>query len=506
MASSELRKKLVFFAGLIAIVAIILFLFPFIEDGLQKYLYSYFNLETNAEGQLMAKGGELPPSKTAETILSVLINLFHILKVILWMTIVISIVRFVTYLIFGAALRKSAEYELSSILKTVISVIIYIVAFFIIFQSQYPGINLSALFTGSTILGIVVGLALQDTLGNLFAGIAIQADQPFQVGDVISIENNRTGVVETVSWRGVKIRTFQNKLLVISNSQLGKATIEVSPRDNLNARLVFFNTLYTNSPAKTINLIRDVVQKVENVSPKLRPIVRIRNLGDNGIDFEIKYWLDDYSRYNDTDALIRQRVWYAFQRENINFAYPTRTLFIEKEDAVQTADKSESGIRERIRQIPIFAPLSDEETQEMVKAVDSKVFSPEEPIVKRGQKGSSMFIIHRGAVKVQIREGGKPKIIRTLGEGDFFGEMALLTGEPRTATVIATEETEVLQIKHTSLKPILKRNPELVERFGEIIEKRREKLSELSDQHKTDDQTDKAGVFTSIRKFFGLRN
>lgn len=505
MASSELRTKLVFFAGLIAIVAIILLLLPFIEDGLQKYVYSYFNLVI-IDGQPMAKGGELPPGKTALTILGVIIHLFHILKVILWMTIVIAIVRFVTYLIFGAALRKSAEYELSSILKTVISVIIYIVAFFIIFQSQYPGIDLSALFTGSTILGIVVGLALQDTLGNLFAGIAIQADQPFQVGDVINIGTNRTGVVESVSWRGVKIRTFQNKLLVISNSVLGKETIEVAPRDNLNARLVFFNTLYKNSPAKTISLIRDVVQKVENVSPKIRPIVRIRNLGDNGIDFEIKYWLEDYSKYNDTDALIRQRVWYAFQREDIHFAYPTRTLFIEREEAEQTADKSDKGIGERIRQIPIFAPLSDEETQEIVKAIESKVFSPEEPIVKRGQKGSSMFIIHRGAVKIQIRERGKPKIIRTLQEGDFFGEMALLTGEPRTATVIATEETEVLQIKHTCLKPILKRNPDLVERFGEIIEKRREKLSEASDVHKTEDTGDKAGVFNSIRKFFGLRN
>jgi small-conductance mechanosensitive channel len=506
MVSSELRKKLVFFAGLIAIVAVILLLVPVVEEGLQKYVYSYFNLETNADGQLMAKGGELSPGKTALTILSVIINLFHILKIILWMTIVISIVRFVTYLIFGAALRKSAEYEISSILKTVLSVIIYIVAFFIIFQSQYPSIDLTALFTGSTIVGIVVGLALQDTLGNLFAGIAIQADQPFQVGDVINIGANRTGIVEQVSWRGVKIRTFQNKLLVISNSVLGKEYIEVAPRDNLNARLVFFNTLYKNSPAKTISLIRDVVQKVENVSPKIRPIVRIRNLGDNGVDFEVKYWLEDYSKFNDTDALIRQRIWYAFQRENIHFAYPTRTLFMEKAEAEQTIASFDHGIAERIRHTPIFAPLSDEEIQQIVKAVDSKIYSPEEPIVKRGQKGSSMFIIHRGAVKIQIREGGKPKIIRTLQEGDFFGEMALFTGEPRTATVIATEETEVLQIKHTGLKPILKNNPTLVESFGEIIEKRREKLSEVSDVHKTEDTGGKAGVFNSIRKFFGLRN
>ena len=119
---------------------------------------------------------------------------------------------------------------------------------------------------------------MQDTLGNLFAGIALQADQAFQVGDVISISNKNGGVVESVSWRGVKIRTFQNKLLVLSNSAMGKETIEVAPRGNLNARLVFFHTLYIESPSRTIQLIREAVRQVENVSPKIRPVVRIMNL------------------------------------------------------------------------------------------------------------------------------------------------------------------------------------------------------------------------------------
>jgi small-conductance mechanosensitive channel len=132
-------------------------------------------------------------------------------------------------------------------------------------------VPLAPLFTGSTILGIVVGLALQDTLGNLFAGIALQADQPFQVGDVVTMMNQQGGVVESVSWRGVKIRTFQNKLLVISNAVMGKEMIEVAPKENLNARLVHFNTVYTDSPSRTIQLLRDAVRQVENVSSKIRP-------------------------------------------------------------------------------------------------------------------------------------------------------------------------------------------------------------------------------------------
>ena len=239
----------------------------------------------------------------AETTAGMAVTLLHIIKIFLWMTLVISIVRFLAYLVFGTAFRSSDQSEISSLLRTVLSIIVYVVAFFIIFQSQYPDVQLAPLFTGSAILGIVVGLALQDTLGNLFAGIALQADQPFQVGDVVSITNRGTGVVEGVSWRGVKIRTFQNKLLVISNSVLGKETIEVAPRDNLNARVVNFSTDYSDSPARTIQVVREAVRQVENVSPKIRPVVRIRNLGENSLDFEVKYWIEDYPKYNDTMRL-----------------------------------------------------------------------------------------------------------------------------------------------------------------------------------------------------------
>jgi small-conductance mechanosensitive channel len=435
---------------------------------------------------------------------AVILNLFRIIKIILGMAIVIIAVRYINYLIFHLALRNAAQNEISSLLKTVLSIIVSIVGFFIIFQGQYPTVELAPLFTGSTIIGIVVGLALQDTLGNLFAGIALQADKPFQIGDVINIQNNRfTGVVEAISWRGVKIRTFQNKLILVSNSVISKEFIEVAPKDNLNARIVFFNTLYTNFPTKTAQLIRDVVRQVENVSPKMRPNVRIRNLGDNGIDWEVKYWLEDYSKYNDTDALVRQRVWYAFQRENIHFAFPTRTIHIEDKPVQPDVSESVNEIFLRLSDVEIFAPLSDEETQKLAEKCEAKIFSPNEPIVRKGQEGKSMFVVHRGSVKIQIVENGAPKTVATLQEGEIFGEMGLFTGEPRSANVVAAEETEVLEIKHTAVKPLFKKNPNLMEALSETIAERKALLASANEEKK-EMATVKESVFVSIKKFFGL--
>ena len=499
MEKVNLRRKILFFIVFAGIIIFLLILIPSVEALLSANIPAF----KEAVNQYISGMFGKTEGMMAQTFVSLLVQFLRILKVILWMALIVSIIRFLRTLIFSTAFRSST-YEISSLVQNVLSIIVYIVAFFIIFNSQYPNVDLAALFTTSTILGVIIGLALQDTLGNLFAGLAMQADLPFQIGDVISIPTKGTGVVENISWRGVKIRTFQNKFLIISNSVLGKEAIEVAPRENLNARLVFFNTVYTSSPAKTVQIVREAVRQIENVSQKIRPVVRVRDLGASGIDWEIKYWLEDYSKYNDTDALIRQRVWYAFQREKIKFAYPTHTVHIEKQQPEDNFVETGNEIFERLSNVPIFAPLSDEETQKLAESSRVRVFAPDEAIVRQGQQGKSMFVIHNGSVKVQIKEEGNAKILGSLREGDFFGEMGLFTGEPRTATVIAEEETQVLEIDNLCLKPILEENPELLESFSRIIEERRTLLAEKQSESDNVKAENNAGVFQSIKKFFGL--
>ena len=240
-------------------------------------------------------------------------------------------VRALNNFIFGLVFRLRKGFEAPTLVRNIFSIVAFTALFLLIFSGLFQNVDLGALFTTSAIFGVILGLALQDTLGNFFAGISLQADRPFQVGDVITVgAQKHTGVVEEITWRAVKIRTFQNHVIEINNTSAAKEPLEVCPRNNLNARLIFFNTLYTDSPAKTIHVVREAVREADNVSQMITPIVRIRNLGDNGVDYEVKYWLDDYAKYNDTDALIRQRIWYAFRRAGLNFAYPTRTLHVER--------------------------------------------------------------------------------------------------------------------------------------------------------------------------------
>jgi len=471
---------------------LILFLAASAAALLAAYLFWSFDADVKA---LLEHRMGASPSPSADTIVKAI-------KLFLIGIIGYLFVRALNALFFGLAYQLK-RIDAPTLIRNIFTIVAFTILFLIAFTFLFPEVNLGALFTTSAIFGVILGLALQDTLGNFFAGISLQADRPFQVGDVITVGAQRhTGVVEEISWRAIKIRTFTNHVVLIANSNAAKEPIEVCPRDNLNARIVLFNTLYTDSPAKTIHVVREAVREADNVSDKITPIVRIRNLGDNGVDYEVKYWPEDYAKYNDTDALIRQRIWYAFRRAGLNFAFPTRTLFVERPSRI-ARDGDGGALVERLSAVDIFAPLSADETAMLAQAAVRHVFAPGETVIRAGDPGSSMFVVHKGKVRVQVSENGRPRTVATLNEGDFFGEMALFTGEPRTANVLALEETEVLEIGHAAMKRVFDTNPDLVESLSFIMAERRQGLA----SHTEDDPASthsSAGILSAIKRFFGI--
>jgi CRP-like cAMP-binding protein len=249
-------------------------------------------------------------------------------------------------------------------------------------------------------------------------------------------------------------------------------------------------------------VVREAVREAANVSQKMTPIVRIRNLGESGLEYEVKYWLEDYARYNDTDALVRQRIWYAFRRAGLTFNFPTRTLFVDRRARPAGHEADHGALIERLSAVDIFAPLTAEETATLAQTAVRHVFAHDETVIRAGDAGSSMFVVHRGRVQVQVSENGRSRPVAVLNEGDFFGEMALFTGEPRTANVVALEETEVLEIGHAAMKGLFDTNPDLVESLSHIIAERRLGLAGRSEGPLQEDES--AGILASIRRFFRM--
>src|SRR5437764_5646581 len=379
-----------------------------------------------------------------------------------WMSLALVAVRALNEFAFFV-FRKRKGYDAPGLMRDLFSLVFYVTALALIIKYNFENVSFGALLSGSALLGVILGLALQDTLGNLFSGISLHADKPFQVGDVLTV-GKWTGVVMSITWRAVKIKTFSNHIVLVSNSSIAKESIEVCPRDGQNARIVNFSTVYTDSPVKVIHVVREAIRECENVLRYMTPVVRIHDLGESGIEYDVKYWLSDYARFNDTDALVRQRIWYAFRRNGLSFAYPTRTVFMEQPHVQHDgAGRDAESLAELLSAVDIFSPLTAEELNALSLNVKGHVYAPGEMSIRAGDNGSSMFVVHRGSVDVRLDSNGQQRTIKRLAEGDFFGEMALFTGEPRTANVVAAEETEVLEIDHGAMKMLFQTNPDLVE-------------------------------------------
>lgn len=422
----------------------------------------------------------------------------------LWLCVAVLGIRLGSALVFELLPRLRRVRETPRFIQDIFALVAYVLLTALVLRWVFPDLPLGALFSGSAVVGVILGLALQETLGNLFAGLSLQADRPFELGDVITV-GTFSGVVESITWRAVKIRTFTNHVVLLGNAQIAKESIHVCPRENLNARIVFFNAIYSDSPAKVIHVVREAVREAENVSQAITPIVRIRALADFAVDYEVKYWLVDYAKFNDTDALVRQRIWYAYHRHGLSFAYPTQTLYLDR--PARHTDKTRATrldrLTERLSAVDIFSPLTQEELARLASSCGSHTYAPGETIIRAGDAGDSMFVVNRGVVEVRVTDNGQTRTVASLGEGQFFGEMALLTGQPRTANVVATEETEVLEIGHDALKQLFEANPDLAESLSHTVAERRAGLDASASAVRVEEET--RSIFASVVNFFGLR-
>ncbi|HEY7543597.1 MAG TPA: mechanosensitive ion channel family protein, partial [Blastocatellia bacterium] len=369
----------------------------------------------------------------------------------------IAIVRAINYLLLDVGFPKRKGREAPALLRFLLSIIVYSTLFVFIFHFVL-NVELSGVLATSAVVSVIIGLALQDTLQNFFAGVSFHIEQPFHIGDAIKVDN-LVGRVESVTWRTTAIRTNDNSLIMFPNSHVARAHVEIFPYGNLNRRILRFPAPYSAPPEKIIPLVRDAVQAVPNVSPERTPVVRIGEFADSSITYEILYWVKDYMWVPDMDARIRERIWYIYRRNNIEIPFPHRQLIYPPQ--IEESSRAHD-YEEVIRRVELFEPLTREEREVMIDGIRRHLYAPGEMIIRSGEAGDSMFVIYRGKAEVRLpSSNGDLQPVAVLGEGDFFGEMALFTGELRTADVAALEEVELLEIRKECIENLLAQNEKL---------------------------------------------
>lgn len=406
---------------------------------------------------------------------------------------ILAAVRLVDLFAFDVLASRRSSVRAPVLLRELVSIVLFVilVAWAL---SEIFDYKVTAVLAGGTVVAAVLGLAMQETLGNLFAGIALHLEEDFHVGDVVR-SGEYFGIVEAVRWRGTRLRTFNNNVVIVPNSLLARERIEVYPRNNMNARVLQVSIDYNVAPATVIPVLVQAAQNVDGIVRDMPCIARVGGFGDSAIVYEIKYFTIDYAMRDRIDADVRKAVWYALHRNGIPIPVPIRSLDRYRRPALRRHPEREV-IVERLAQIDILSPAPRAAQEAIADASQLNVYSKGETIIREGSEGDSMFIVHDGAVSVRV-EGRE---VARLEPGDFFGEMALLTGERRTADVVAVTDVIAIEIGKEALQPVLVNYPELATSISAKIHERRGSLA----SRPAAAQEEAATVLTRIRSYFGL--
>jgi small-conductance mechanosensitive channel/CRP-like cAMP-binding protein len=366
---------------------------------------------------------------------------------------------------------------------------------------------LTGLLVSSTVVAGVVGLALQGTLTDLLAGIAISIDRLYGIGDWLEVEGGFTGQVVDVTWRSTRLVSWNDSIYVIPNSRAARAVVH-----NLNLPTPRYGRWFSIwLPAEVApRLARQLMLEACLSSPEVlrdpAPTVRLRDLGRTPVEYRVFAYFRDYPSHIDGLDDLLERIWVQLQRLGIEPAAPVQDLRLRRgtsKTALEPADV------ELLRRVELFRHLGEGERRTLLERSERRTCRSGEVIVREGEAGASLFVVASGVARVLRSVPGRADVeLARLSVYDYFGEMSLLTGEPRSATVTALTECSLVVIDKVALDEVLRARPRLVSELAETVNRRRDRASRLVERMGAAAAADDADhlhlLVARIRGFFGL--
>ena len=378
------------------------------------------------------------------------------------------------------------------------------------------GYSLEAVLVSSTVISAVVGLALQDVLKNVFAGMALEIERPFQRGDWILLDGQPLQVIDT-SWRSTRLRSNEGVELYEPNATFSTSRLVRYGSGTPPVALSFPVGLpYDAPPARVKAALVAAARAAPLAAESPAPEAFVDSFGDSAIGYRLRVWTRSVGQISAFRDGVYSRVWYELQRQDLSVPFPIRTLHVHSAERERRA--LESGRVERARrllaQVDLFRELAAEVVERLAPAAALRHYDRHERLVREGDQGESLFVIDRG--RVLVSKSGDLDATGTiqlaaLGPGSFFGEMSLLTGEPRSATVTADGPCEVFELSKEALAPLLQEDPRLAEVVSAAVAARQERTAATVEERRArrsaasaERVQAEASVLDRIRAFFKL--
>lgn len=411
-------------------------------------------------------------------------------------------VLFLRWLIADAPFNILKRYTFAPLLKTFVSLLLIFAAILFLLNTLL-GVNVFSLFTTSAVLTGIIALSMQDTFKNLFTGLWINMERIVAKGDWVKI-GDKEGKVMDVTWRTTRLMTRENDYIFIPNRILADGILEnYTFPSSIHTIIVPVSASYQDPPNKVKDLLLEVALHTSGVISEPSPIIFITGYGDFSVHYAVRACINDFRLAPNIYSDISTAIWYAFRRNNIEMPYPVRTIYHKKPEI-----QSDTDIVAVLKSIDFLSALDDNDISAVADYSRLELFGHNETIVMEGDEGHSCYYIKRGSVDISHKGGGHKEIhLTTLSAGALFGEMSLLTGEKRNATVTAKEDTICLVIDSGAFKKIFNENPQAASKLSELLAKRRAEhhvsrtKAALQPNAQKDDENN---ILAGIKRFFKI--
>src|SRR5881398_1047158 len=383
------------------------------------------------------------------------------------------VVALVNRYVWDFYFEKKRQTPIPHFLREVVGGIIFLIVLLLVLSYGYHAeAQLKGLLAGSGVIAIILGFAGQGFFSGIIGGVAIQINRPYKVGDWLQVGERFAEVME-INWRSTRLRTNDAIYLDIPNNEMVSHTIvNLHYPTVVHAMRIRVGVEYKNPPSRVKDALFRAASTAEGVLAEPKVKVFLVDFADFAVIYEIKFYMGNHARINEINDAVRTNIWYELKRQGITIPFPIRTLHVERRAAPVAYEDYDEALT-ILREEPLFECLSDAQIDNLVKEARLNYFGRGENVIKEGAEGDSMFVLLRGAARVWVSKNGSSIPVATLSAGDCFGEMSLLTGESRTATVQAESDCYVLEIGKPVMADVIRDSPDCLERLSELLARRK---------------------------------
>jgi small-conductance mechanosensitive channel/CRP-like cAMP-binding protein len=392
----------------------------------------------------------------------------------------------------------------SKLVQDLLAALVYLTATFAIVADVFD-LPVKGLLATSGALAIIIGLALQSSLGDVFSGIVLNIERPYRVGDWIILDDTLQGKVIETNWRATHILTGNQDVAIIPNSVVAKSKlVNCSTPTTFHGASIRIKLEPSLTPAAGCNLMKEVLLGSTHILRTPEPTVTIKDLSAETIEFELSYTVMDVGAVDQAQNELFDRAYRAVAAAGARFA-PRLAGSARK---ATPEDKGESGIPERLLAgISLFSTLTAEEKAALASQMQRKDYKPGEVIARKGTILKALCIVSYGVLVGSEEEDGRKIEVARLAPGDYFGEVGLLTGDPLNGELTALTRVVIYEISKDALVPLLKARPTMAEELSESLASRQLARRTVLDYHGHKEQHEDGladRVAANIRRLFSL--